>query len=277
MTYEKTYETLMLDLILILNLISTTSRPTKNICASNGSAPEVSIGSIGSQSASVDVVAEIGVEIYVFQKRFYFRIENRSKNFYTSIEISLHPIRASDINFLVSRLAAIRKIKYAAVLEKSSYNGPHTNIRRQALYTRPQTADPADDQIYLNSGLRRSIQIGDESRVRHAVNFQNNSRVLSGELVALLASNEIDKSLSKIQRSDDQSMIGRLLANSPSKIEEARDICSDILVGSQQSDVRVKARSYRIVIARRDVHVARKLLLFAAARQASLSNASSTS
>src|SRR4051794_37409189 len=79
-----------------------------------------------------------------------------------AIEVSRHPIGASDIDLLLSTVA---EVEDTAVLQESSDDRDDAYVLGKVGNAGPQAADAPDNKIDLHSARRRSIEAPDEFRV----------------------------------------------------------------------------------------------------------------
>src|SRR5213078_4277340 len=86
------------------------------------------------------------------------------------IQITWHPVSAGKINLLIS---AIREIKNAAVLQKSSDDTADPNVIADTTNPRSQRACSTDNEVYLHSRLRCAIQCRDDVLIEQRVHLRN--------------------------------------------------------------------------------------------------------
>ena len=71
------------------------------------------------------------------------------------VNVAAHPIRAAQIHF---RFTAISKHENAAVLEKSANHAAYANPAADPAYAGTQGTSPADDELNIDAGLRRTVE-----------------------------------------------------------------------------------------------------------------------
>jgi hypothetical protein len=69
---------------------------------------------------------------------------------------------------------------------------------------RPQTADPPDDQVNLDAGRARPVELLDQGRIDEAVHLGDDPRWPSEPGVVRLAANTHHEPVAQIGRRDDQ-------------------------------------------------------------------------
>src|SRR5262245_44730315 len=89
-------------------------------------------------------------------------VEDRAERFDPAIEISLHQIRAADVNH---GIPAVFEIVDPGVLEEPSHNRAHFDVLADAGNAGPKAADAARDGHDLYSPTRGPIEILDDAGV----------------------------------------------------------------------------------------------------------------
>src|ERR1700676_4135759 len=77
-------------------------------------------------------------------------VPNQAQRFDATVKIALHQIRAADIDLFVP---AVQEVIRARVFEEPAHDGADGDRLTDALDTRPQTADAADDQVDAHAPL----------------------------------------------------------------------------------------------------------------------------
>ena len=103
------------------------------------------------QDARIDAVAQIGADQIIENMTANAFFLDREHRLNATIEIPLHQISAAKIEFLV---AAVAEIIDPAVFEETPNDAYDADVLTPTLDARSQTADSANDEIDLDSGLR---------------------------------------------------------------------------------------------------------------------------
>ena len=82
-------------------------------------------------------------------------IQDRVSDFDAAEEIARHPIGAAQKNF---RLPRLFEIEDPAMLEETVHDAAHRDVLADAFEARPQTTNPANNQVDLHPCLGRAIK-----------------------------------------------------------------------------------------------------------------------
>src|SRR5687768_13561757 len=97
-------------------------------------------------------------------------IQDWSNNLDASIEIPRHPIRRSEIQFLIS---VIREIVDPRMLQKTSDDADDSDPLADTLDSGSEAADSSNYQVDFHSRLRCFVQVLDDLRVDERVHFRD--------------------------------------------------------------------------------------------------------
>ena len=108
--------------------------------------PGPNIAAILLQQARFHVVSQVSFQDLLAHALAQQLILDGENHFHALVQIARHPVRAAHVNFL---LAAVGKVKNAAVLEKAAHNAAHPNVVAHPTHPRTQCANAAHEQINL--------------------------------------------------------------------------------------------------------------------------------
>src|SRR5262245_27186521 len=97
---------------------------------------------------------------------------DRKEHFNTAIEIPVHDVGAAQINFLIP---AVFEQIHARMLQETSDDTGNADVLTESRDARPQTTYAANDQCDRHAGLRRRIELLNQSRVRNTIAFGDDS------------------------------------------------------------------------------------------------------
>src|SRR5712671_2291169 len=95
-------------------------------------------------------------------------IFDRRDDLHPPIEVAGHPVGGPEVQLGV---AVVSEIENARVLEKTADDADHSDSITDARNSRPQAADPTDDQVDVHSGLRRIIEMLYDLRIDERIHF----------------------------------------------------------------------------------------------------------
>src|SRR5262249_34254707 len=121
-------------------------------------------------------VREIRGEHFVADALAQLRILNGEKNFDTGVKITLHPVRAAEVEVGV---AAVLEIEDAAVLEEAAHHAADPDAAADAAETGNERTLAANDEVNFDACLRRAIERLNHWRVKQRVELGDDPRGLA--------------------------------------------------------------------------------------------------
>ena len=130
--------------------------------------------------------------------------------------------------------------------------------------SRPQRAQPADDQIDLHAGARSAIQRLDDLRIHQRIHLGDDAARASGRGELGFALDFLDHLFVQAERRLQQLGQPRSLREAGELQEQLVHVLADLRIAGEQAVVRVTARGARVVVAGAEMAVAAQAVGFAA-------------
>src|SRR5215831_15815591 len=139
------------------------------------------------------------------------------EDFDALIKVPRHPISASKVDFLLS---SIMEVEDSAVLQETTDNATDANMVADSADARTQRTHSANDQVDVDTCLRRTIKRHDHVLVKQRVHFGDDVCGASMSCVFRFPIDESDTIFSEVQRRHHQGIIGRVLRISCKETED---------------------------------------------------------
>src|SRR5687768_2299051 len=150
---------------------------------------------------------------------------------------------------------AIAKIKNAAMFEKSSNYGSHTNVFRQSLYTGAQSAYPANDEIDLYTCLRSGVERLDNLRLKKCVHLGDYASRFSRTGMLNLIIDGPQHLAVKTERRLPQIFELPRLSQAGKLCKHLVHVRAKLFIGSEQAKISIKAGRAGVIIPCPHMHV----------------------
>ena len=168
-------------------------------------------------------------------------------DFHAPLEISRHPICATEIDLLLGSLA---EHEDASVLQETIDDAANVDVLGDARQTGPQATDAANDQINGHARLTGLIQRLDRAAIDERVELREDPRPFTATRPLGLFVNELDGLIVQVLRGDAASFCQSWVWEYPvSKLKSADTSSAIVLSRRKQSQVGVLAGRRWVVVA----------------------------